>query len=180
MARKQSSFNYDDLDSATQDFLRQKEGEINPLLDRRQLLYRYRIGKKLVEVQKFLEEKKENCYYPWLKEVFTIPPSTIDEHTYCYTYTNEYLGGIAALEANPKIKYSVLFKLGRPKTPENIKQQFAVRIKSGEEVTHQQLTVLLGNTVQLKEISWQTYEAILEEMGEGYAARLAYNKGTLS
>jgi hypothetical protein len=25
MARKQSSFNYDDLDSATQDFLRQKE-----------------------------------------------------------------------------------------------------------------------------------------------------------
>jgi hypothetical protein len=43
-----------------------------------------------------------------------------------------------------------------------------------------QLTVLLGNTVQLKEISWQTYEAILEEMGEGYAARLAYNKGTLS
>ncbi len=139
MARKQSSFNYDELDSATQDFLRQKEGEINPLLDRRQLLYRYRIGKKLVEVQKFLEEKKENCYYPWLKEVFTIPPSTIDEHTYCYTYTNEYLGGIAALEANPKIKYSVLFKLGRPKTPENIKQQFAVRINSGEEVTHQEV-----------------------------------------
>jgi Uma2 family endonuclease len=42
-----------------------------------------------------------------------------------------------------------------------------------------QLTLLPGNIVQLKNMSWQTYEAILEEMGEGYAARLAYNKGTL-
>ena len=42
-----------------------------------------------------------------------------------------------------------------------------------------QLTVPPGNTVQLNNISWQTYETILEEMGEGYAARLAYNKGTL-
>jgi Uma2 family endonuclease len=42
-----------------------------------------------------------------------------------------------------------------------------------------QLTVPPGNTVQLKNISWQTYEAILEEMGEGYAARIAYYKGTL-
>lgn len=42
-----------------------------------------------------------------------------------------------------------------------------------------QLTVPSGNTVQLKNISWQTYEAILEEMGEGYAARIAYYKGTL-
>jgi hypothetical protein len=29
MAKKQSSFNYDDLDAATQNFLRQKEVEIN-------------------------------------------------------------------------------------------------------------------------------------------------------
>lgn len=42
-----------------------------------------------------------------------------------------------------------------------------------------QLTVLPGNTVQLKDISWQTYENILEEMGESYAARLAYYKRTL-
>ncbi len=42
-----------------------------------------------------------------------------------------------------------------------------------------QLTVPLGNIIQLKNMSWQTYEAILEEMGEGYAARLAYNKGAL-
>jgi Uma2 family endonuclease len=42
-----------------------------------------------------------------------------------------------------------------------------------------QLTVPPGNTVQLNNISWQMYETILEEMGEGYAARLAYYKGTL-
>jgi Uma2 family endonuclease len=42
-----------------------------------------------------------------------------------------------------------------------------------------QLTVPSGNTVQLKNISWQTYEAILDDMGEGYAARLAYYKETL-
>lgn len=92
-----------------------------------------------MEVQNFLEEKKKNCYYPWLKEVFTIPPSTIDDNTYCYTYTNEYLGGIAALEANPKIKYSALCKLGRPQTPVNIKQKFAVLIKSGEKVLYEEV-----------------------------------------
>jgi Uma2 family endonuclease len=42
-----------------------------------------------------------------------------------------------------------------------------------------QLAVPPGNTVQLKNISWQMYEAILEEMGEGYAARLAYHRGKL-
>jgi Uma2 family endonuclease len=42
-----------------------------------------------------------------------------------------------------------------------------------------QLIIPPGNKVQLKNISWQMYETILEEMGEGYAARLAYNKGTL-
>lgn len=42
-----------------------------------------------------------------------------------------------------------------------------------------QLAVPPGNTVQLKNISWQLYEAILDEMGEGYAARLAYHKETL-
>jgi Uma2 family endonuclease len=41
------------------------------------------------------------------------------------------------------------------------------------------LIVPPGNTVQLNNISWQMYEAILDEMGESYAARLAYNKGKL-
>ncbi|HEY9633505.1 MAG TPA: Uma2 family endonuclease [Coleofasciculaceae cyanobacterium] len=42
-----------------------------------------------------------------------------------------------------------------------------------------QLTIPPGNKAQLKNISWHMYETILEEMGEGYAARLAYYKGTL-
>jgi len=139
MVRKQSSFDYDELEPKIQDFLRQKEGEINSLLDRKPLLCRYMVGKKLVEVQSFLEKNKKNCYYPWLKEVFTIAPSTIDEHTYCYIYTNDHLGGIAALEANPNIKYYALCKLGRPTTPVDIKQRFAERIKSGERILYKKV-----------------------------------------
>jgi len=56
-----------------------------------------------------------------------------------YNYTNEYLGGIAALEANPKIAYSVLRVLGRPQTPVNIRQKFADRIKSGERVLYEKV-----------------------------------------
>jgi hypothetical protein len=56
MAKKQSSFNYDELEPTIQDFLRQKEKEINELLDRKQLCCRYSLGEKLVEVQNFLEQ----------------------------------------------------------------------------------------------------------------------------
>jgi hypothetical protein len=49
------------------------------------------------------------------------------------------LGGIAALEANPKIAYSVLRELGRPQTPVNIRQKFADRIKSGERVLYEKV-----------------------------------------
>jgi Uma2 family endonuclease len=42
-----------------------------------------------------------------------------------------------------------------------------------------QLIVPPGNKVQLQKVSWEIYEAILDELGEGYAVRLAYYKGTL-
>lgn len=42
-----------------------------------------------------------------------------------------------------------------------------------------QLIVPPGNTVQLQNISWQMFETILSELGEGYAARLAYNNEIL-
>lgn len=43
----------------------------------------------------------------------------------------------------------------------------------------QQLIVPPGNTVQVQNISWQMFETILSELGEGYAARLAYNNEIL-
>jgi Uma2 family endonuclease len=42
-----------------------------------------------------------------------------------------------------------------------------------------QLIVPPGNKVQLQNVSWEMYEAILDELGEGYAVRLTYYKGTL-
>lgn len=42
-----------------------------------------------------------------------------------------------------------------------------------------QLIIPPGNKVQLQKVSWEIYEAILDELGEGYAVRLAYYKGTL-
>jgi Uma2 family endonuclease len=43
----------------------------------------------------------------------------------------------------------------------------------------EQLIVPPGNKVLLKDISWQMFEKILNNLGEGYAARIAYDKGTL-
>ncbi len=42
-----------------------------------------------------------------------------------------------------------------------------------------QLIVPPGNKVQLQNVSWEMYESILEELGEGYAIRLTYYKETL-
>ncbi len=77
--------------------------------------------------------------------MFIHKTSTIDEHTYCYKYTKKYLGGIAALEVNPKISYSVLVKLGRPKATEDIKQKFAERIKFGEKIIYEKVEQAIGD-----------------------------------
>ena len=136
MARKQSSFDYDKLDSAIQDFLRQKEREINKLLDRKQLRCRYSLGEKVVEVRSFLKQNDKNCYSAWVKKHIQQAEATLNEHFYCYDYTKKHLEGIAAiLEANPKISYSVLVKLGEPKATKDIKQRFAELIKSGKRIT---------------------------------------------
>lgn len=37
----------------------------------------------------------------------------------------------------------------------------------------------LGSSVVLSPISWQTYEHILSDLGEGYAVRLTYDQGDL-
>lgn len=43
----------------------------------------------------------------------------------------------------------------------------------------QQLEVPPGNTAILQGICWADYERILHALGEGYAIRLTYNRGTL-
>lgn len=43
----------------------------------------------------------------------------------------------------------------------------------------QRLTVPPGQRVLLRDVSWQEFEAILQELGEHRAARLAYDRGTL-
>ncbi|NER34169.1 MAG: Uma2 family endonuclease [Oscillatoria sp. SIO1A7] len=43
----------------------------------------------------------------------------------------------------------------------------------------EQLDIPPGNTVQLRNISWEMFENILEALGESYAVRLAYDNGIL-
>jgi Uma2 family endonuclease len=43
----------------------------------------------------------------------------------------------------------------------------------------EQLVIPPGNTVHLKNVSWEMFENILNQLGEGYALRLAYYKGML-
>ncbi len=47
------------------------------------------------------------------------------------------------------------------------------------QVELKQLSVPPGKNVIVKNVSWQEFEAILEELGEHRAARLAYDNGTL-
>jgi hypothetical protein len=42
-----------------------------------------------------------------------------------------------------------------------------------------QLEVPLGQRVIFQDVTWQEFEAILEELGEHRATRLAYDRGTL-
>jgi len=42
-----------------------------------------------------------------------------------------------------------------------------------------QLIIPPGNKIKLQNVSWEMYEAILEELGEGYALRLTYYQETL-
>ena len=43
----------------------------------------------------------------------------------------------------------------------------------------QRLTVPPGHKLLLRDVTWQEFEAILEELGEHRSARVAYDKGTL-
>ncbi|AFZ17420.1 hypothetical protein [Allocoleopsis franciscana] len=43
----------------------------------------------------------------------------------------------------------------------------------------QRLSVPPGQRVLLRDVSWQEFETILQELGEHRAARLAYDMGTL-
>jgi hypothetical protein len=145
MAKKQSSFNYDELDSATQDFLRQKEKDIQSLISEvgfnLALTDRYRIGQKVVEVRSDLEKNNVKCWTVWIAKVFDRPqPAIYDGFVYLYKYTSEYLGGIVALEDNPRIAYSVFCRLGRPGTSDEIKQKFAGLIKSGTMIGVKEVT----------------------------------------
>lgn len=81
--------------------------------------------------------KKNNlkCWIVWIEKVFGMTqPAIYDGFVYLYNYTSENLGGIGALEDNPKISFSVFWKLGRPGTSDEIKQKLAVLIKSGKEI----------------------------------------------
>ncbi len=144
MARRKLRFDYNKLDSATQVFLMQQEKEINPLISQSgfnpPLIDRYNIAKKIVAVRSVLQKTNQKCFEPWIEKVCKLSQPTLYDYISFYNYVNEYLGGIdELLKTNYRIAYSPLFKLGRPKTPENIKQQFAVRIKSGDKVTHQEV-----------------------------------------
>jgi hypothetical protein len=139
MARRKLLLNYNKFDSATQVFLRQQEREINSLISqvglKPPLIHRYSIGKKLVEVRSVLQETNQKGFEPWIEKVFELSQPALYDHISFYNYVNEYLGDIdELLKANYRIAYSVLFKLGRPQTPKDIKQQFAVRIKSGKKL----------------------------------------------
>ncbi|MFB2919632.1 MULTISPECIES: Uma2 family endonuclease [Aerosakkonema] len=47
------------------------------------------------------------------------------------------------------------------------------------QIDIKQLIIPPGNVLQMKDISWQMFEQILDELGESRAARVSYSKGCL-
>ena len=47
------------------------------------------------------------------------------------------------------------------------------------QIELKQLIIPPGNVLQMKDISWQMFEQILDELGESRAARVSYSKGVL-
>jgi hypothetical protein len=151
MAKTQSSFDDEDFDSETQVFLQQKTSEIKSLINQlrarpNDLQTAYMFGNKLVEVSNALKDCFKRDFLAWLKnEVLKefggnkqgTAPSYMSAYNYIYlyNYTNEYLGGVAGLKANSKISKTALYKLGLPGTSDEIKQKFAVLIKSGKGIS---------------------------------------------
>jgi hypothetical protein len=85
MARKQSSFDYDELEPPIQDFLRKKESDINSLISQlgwKKLTDRYRIGENIMEVRNVLKENTKSCYNAWIKKHIPMEEPTIKEHVY--------------------------------------------------------------------------------------------------
>lgn len=150
MAKTQSSFDYEDFDSQTQVFLQQKTSEIKLLINQlgarsNDLQTAYIIGDKLVEVSNALNDGFKRYFLAWLNnEVLKefggnkqgTAPSYMSAYNYIYlyNYTNEYLGGLAGLTANSKIRRTALYKLGLPSTSDEIKQKFADVVKSGNSI----------------------------------------------
>jgi len=157
MAETQSSFNYDEFDSATQAFLQQKTREIkllrSQLTSKSNLLVlqaAYTIGEKLVEVRDASSESCNLYFKAWLtneviKEFNFKTIGNFYHYIYLYKYTSKYLGGVAGLEANPKINLSALSTLGSPSTSNEIKQKFAEFAKSGKTIHQQDVKQAISN-----------------------------------
>lgn len=146
MAKTQSSFNYDEFDSVTQAFLQQKTREIklfsSQLTAKSNLLVlqaAYTIGEKLVEVRDASSESCKPYFKAWLtnevlKEFNFKTIGNFYNYIDLYKYTSKYLGGVAGLEANPKINRSALSTLGSSSTSNEIKQKFAEFAKSRKTI----------------------------------------------
>lgn len=137
----ESAFNYEYLDTETQDFVRKKTSEIKLLIKsvglKPKLTERYRIGEKFVEVRSAFKKDSKRQFSTWhkneiLKQFNISLPNTYD-YIYLYNYTSKYLGGIAGL--NDRSAYTALCSLGWPSTPEEIKQRFADIAKSGQPIS---------------------------------------------
>ena len=57
-----------------------------------------------------------------------------------------------------------------------IHTQYAI---SNMQLALKQIIVQPGQQLLLQDISWQQFEAILEELGESRAARISYSNGVL-
>jgi hypothetical protein len=141
-------FDYDEFDSATQDFLRSKLTKIQSFMKldfKKDCSALYKIGKQLSEVQAKLVIK--DCFSRWLNNNFLNleefgrdkpRQQTAYDYMKLYNYVSEFLENADCLKAN-RTAPSVFYRLGEKEIPNSFKQEFAARINSGDKILEREV-----------------------------------------
>lgn len=125
-----SVFDYEALTVEQRNLIMQRTGEIQERLQRSAQDI-WEIGQRLADVR---DELKHGQFEAWLKAEFNWSRRT------AYNFINVYeTFGERANLAQLDIASSALYLLAAPSTPQNLREEYLLKAKEGEKITHKEL-----------------------------------------
>lgn len=126
-----SVFDYEALTLEQRNLIMQRTGEIQERLQRSAQDI-WEIGQRLADVR---DELKHGQFEAWLKAEFNWSRRT------AYNFINVYeTFGERANLAQLDIASSALYLLAAPSTPQNLREEYLLKAKEGEKITHKELS----------------------------------------